>query len=195
MPEPSIVIPTGARPSKACSRDTTRPVICHGYLRRRADGLWLLSTDSYIACALKVHGEAEEGFVPFGALRLLQRGYQGEQVSESMWTVRTDRGHITFDVGESLGKTNPFPDFEKLGVWEGEAADPVAELGVNAHMTRRLAQALGIGENDGCRYEMRKVPLMSPGAVGIPAMLRVTGGHRYPDRIGLQMPVRLGEVS
>lgn len=198
MAAPTIVIPNGARPSKACSRDTTRPLLCHAYLKRREDGLWLLATDAYIACALKVTGEpeADEGFVPFGALKLMQRGYSGEQVSDSAWLVRTDRHTVTFDVGRTVDSSKPFPDFDKLGVWGGEPADPVASIGMNAHMTRRLVQALGVGENSGCRYEMRVCPATtSPASEDIPAMLRVTGGYRYPDRIGVQMPVRLAEVS
>lgn len=198
MAAPTIVIPAGARPSKACSRDTTRPVICHAYLKRRDDGLWLLATDSYIACALKVTAqpEAEEGFVPFGALKLMQRGHRGEQVSDMEWRVRTDLGMVTFDIDLVLSNAKPFPDFYKLGVWGGEAAGPVTTVGMNAHLTRRLAQALGIDENNGCRYDMRAIPMTAPPSSGdLPAMLRVTGGYRYPGRIGVQMPVRLAEVS
>ncbi len=195
----TIILPPGVRPAKACSRDTSRPILCHAYLREREDGWWLLATDAYIAVAIKVQtqGEIVEGYVPFDTLAHMRWGERVvEQLSPTAWRAFTDRGTATHDVGELVATVKkPYPDFEKLGMWEGEPAEPQAELGLNARMTRRLVKALGIAKHHGCRYDLRKPPYWSHAESAPEAMIRVTGGHRYPDRVGLQMPVRLGECS
>lgn len=197
--KPTIILPAGVRPARACSSDTTRPMLCHAYLREREDGWWLLATDAYIAAAIKVEakGDVVEGYVPFGALSDMRYGgLANEQVSATAWAVLTERGRIVYEIPEPVvSSAKPYPDFNVLGMWEGEPAEPVAVIGMNPRFARRLALALGIARHDGCRFEMRKAPGIArpPQSPDLPAMMRVTGGYRYPDRIGLLMSVRLSE--
>jgi hypothetical protein len=170
----SITIPKGCKPSKACSTDRTRSILCHAYLRRHDEVLYLCMTDSYVAVALRVDGDAEEGYVPIGALRLMEAGKVAEQVSETAWRVITNEGLLTFDCGE-MGK---FPDFASLGVWDKPDKGAVDAIGMNTSLMHKIGQALGA--RGGCRMQFI-APLR-------PIYVTPLG---FDVGVALQMPIRI----
>lgn len=185
---PEIYLPTDCQPVKATSRDSYRPALRHAYLRRRDDGWWLLATDSYIALAINVQtaGEIVEGWVPRAVLKHMHgRGiYSAEQLSATAWKLVDGGTTMTFDV---RAPTLDFPDLSKLGLWEYEAALGVSEIGMDPALTLRLSEGLGL-KYVGVRLEFTTVDIK--GAQVSP--MRVTGGiHHFPERVGLQMPVKL----
>jgi hypothetical protein len=171
-----IVVPKGCKPSKACGTDRTRMTLCHAYLQRHADNWWLCMSDSYIAVALKVEakGEVVEGWVPIGALRLMEAGKPGMQVSPTAWKVLTDDGSLTFDCGD-LGT---FPDFAGLGVWTKPECAELAEVGMNTDLMAKIGLALGA--KNGCR--MQFVAPLRP--------IYVTP-LRFDTGVAMQMPIRI----
>ncbi len=183
----SIVIPHRCKVSQVCSKDYTRPILTHAYLRGREDGLWICATDGYIACAVRVSSDvrdAEEGWVPIGALRHMEAGRAAVQMSHTAWRITTNDGYATFDVLPTVTEDNVFPDLEKLNVWGTEGTfEPafVLAMGINPKLMARLGAGLG-AHDYGCRFEfmgalkpIRVTPLSSPDA----------------DRVGLHMPIRL----
>lgn len=187
----SIVIPGKCKPSQGASDDRTRPILTHAYLRRHDGDLWLCTTDSYIAIALKVTGDAQEGYIPIGALRLMERGQKAEQVSTTAWKVWTKEGTVVFDCDDSISGTTAYPDLAKLGIFEQQEKnqhDPIApdkagrwQVGMNPKFMKRIADALGAGDY-GCKFEfvgqlkpIRVLPLQGSGS----------------DRIALLMPIRI----
>jgi hypothetical protein len=171
----TIVIPKGCKPSKACGTDRTRPLLCHAYLRRHDDRWWLCMTDSYIAVALRVEcNGVEEGFVPIGALRLMESGKPGEQVSDTAWKVQTPDGALTFDCGP-MGR---FPDFAGLGLWEKGEAASLDSIGMNGELMAKINAALGA--RTGLRMTF-KGPLR-------PIYVEPLG---FDHGVALQMPIRM----
>lgn len=190
----SIIIPSGCKPWKACSKDETRPVLCHAYLRERDDGWWLLATDSYIAMALKVEprGDLAEGWVPRRALKAIAANRLTEQVDAMSWKVTTNTGHEVIRVPQLIGDTTTFPDLAKFGMWEYEPGEPATAIGMNPRLAWRLYQALGFaGTLGGAKLERTTYEAKTSGE----SPFRVTGGVHFPDRIGLLMPVRLDAVK
>lgn len=178
-----ITVPPRCKPSKACSTDQTRPILCHAYLRRHEGDLWLCAANSYIAVAIKVGGEAEEGFVPVGALRLMERGQSAEQISTTAWRVKTPSdGLVTFDITSRVeGASKNYPDFVDLGVWDRKEGSPLAEVGIDPGLMKQIGDAVGAGEA-GCRFEF----------IGPLKPIRVTPlNDPDGDRVALQMPIRL----
>jgi hypothetical protein len=183
----TISIPAGCKPSVCVSKER-RPTIANAYLRRRDDGLWLLATDSYIAVALKVEGDAQDGHVPVGALRLMERGKHGEQLSATAWRVRSDEDAVTtFDIAGKVAGDNPYPNLDKVGLWGGDL--PGVEsvkfngrvtVGMNAGFMKRIADAFGSGDT-GCRFEM----------TGPLAAIRVAPLRTDIEAVAIQMPIRL----
>jgi hypothetical protein len=178
----TILLPDGCRPHKATSRDAARPALCHGYLRQRGEEWWLLTTDSYIACALKVTvtGDVQEGWVPRSVLKRIARDpffSRPEQVGPAAWKVTTGEGRSTIEI------TPPkrFPDLEKIGVWDTSPGGPLTRIGLDPRLLQRLTWALGLFTR-GVQLEFTS---------GAESPIRVTGGIHFPDRIGLQMPLRL----
>jgi hypothetical protein len=184
-----IVLPSRCKPSVVCSTDRTRPILLHAYLRRRKGALWVCATDSYIAVAIKVEGDAEEGFIPVGALRLMERGQAATQLSKTAWTVKTNDGAVTFDIADKVDGAVNYPDFDKFGLWEdtetakkhGEKADtwPLA-VGINAALMKRIQD--GLGATHGCRFDIA-APLRP---IRVTPLQSVDG-----DRVALQMPMRI----
>lgn len=189
---PTIALPNGCEPWKACSDDHSRPVICHGYLRQHDGAWWLLTTDSYIACALKVRtsGDVREGFVPREAMEAMAEVRpvpQAEQINDRAWKVSVGDGHATFDLS-SLVAPKGYPDLAKLGMWDYEPGAPLGAIGLDPRLTVRLSQALGF------ESPLRGIALEFTSYKGKPpteSAIRVTGGAHFRDRIGLQMPVSL----
>lgn len=183
----SIVIPKGCKPSKACSTDRTRPILTHAYLRQRGDGQWwLCMTDSYIAVALKVVTagvDIYEGYVPVGALRMMEAGKHAEQQSGTAWRVVTNDGLLTFDCGYLDGRPpGQYPDFAGLGVWDKPDGNDVNAIGMNTelpsacpifHITAR--------QKVGCRMDF----------VGPLRPIWVTPLMAEPTGVALQMPILL----
>lgn len=170
-----ILIPKGCKPSKACGTDQTRPILLHAYLRKRDNDTWLCMTDSYIAVALKVEGDVEEGYVPIGALRLMENGKTGTQVSTTAWKVRMPDGTLTFDCGQ----THQFPDFAGLGVWDTFESGAVDAIGMNGEMMARISAALGA--RNGLRMDF----------IGPLRPIHVTPLGLLDHGRALQMPIRL----
>ncbi len=171
----TITIPKGCKPSKACGTDRTRSTLCHAALQRHAGSLWICASDSYIAVAVKVEGDAQEGRIPIGALRLMEQGKPGVQVSETAWKVLTDDGAVTFDCGPLAD----FPKFEGLGVWDKPSSAGVEAIGMDPALMARIGLALGA--RNGCRMQF----------VGPLRPIWVTPLSLGHDGVALQMPIRL----
>lgn len=178
----TISIPHRAQPSAACSKDHTRPILRHGYLRRRDDGsMWLLATDSYLAVAVKVQGDAKEGWVPVAAMRLLERGQAGEQLSATSWRIQTNEGAVTYDIEAQVAGSTNFPCFEKLGVW-GEDERPEGDFnkfGVNPKFVERVGRAVGGTEN----IHLHLAGPLKP--------IRIRSRFLGDDAAALLMPIRI----
>ena len=187
-----ITIPAKCKPSKVVSTDGTRPIIQHAFLRRRDDEYWLLATDSYVAVAINVRGEGQliDGFIPVGALRLMERGQDAEQISATAWKVSTPDGQVTFDIEDRVRGAREFPNFDQYGLWEKPQVDDKAlsqrakgdpfAVGINPDLMKKIADGLG-ANGYGCRFEIA-APLKP---------IRVTPLQATGDRVGLQMPIRL----
>lgn len=173
-----IVLPHGCEPSVVCSTDRTRPVLLHGYLRRRDDDLWLYATDSFIVVGLKVDGDAREGWVPRPVLEALERGDLAEQVSETAWRVGMDGMAVTYDIAGQVGDV-PFPTVSTF-LHDDMEPEAVQSVGLDPALTDRLA--LGLGARWG-------VVLSFSGQL---RAFRVTStGYPATQRVGAQMPVRV----
>jgi hypothetical protein len=178
------------RPWAACSNDETRPVLCHPYLRRRNDGLWLLASDSYIAAAIKVNegteGTVQDGFVPRKVAKLIRRGCEATQLSPTAWKVIVEPGYheATYDVaGLGIGTESKFPDLESIGLWDGPKAgapfDDDIRLKFDPALTQRLNVALGgmYGRGIEARFYGPLTAIHYQGPFG--------------DAFGLQMPMQM----
>ena len=172
----TLVIPKGCKPSKACGTDRTRPMLCHAYLRKHDDAMWLCMTDSFIAVALRVETDAIEGFVPIGVLKLMETGKEGVQVSPTTWKVTVPDGTLTFDCADP--RVAKFPDFENLGVWDRQESNAVDAIGMNGDMMARISAELGA--RNGLRVDF----------LGPLRPLRVTP-LGFDVGVALQMPIRL----
>lgn len=179
----TITIPKGCKPSVCLDRDRVpRPVLRHAYLKRRNDGLWLVATDSYLAIGIKVDGDAQEGFIPGGALRHMERGQESKQLSPTAWQVETEPyATTTYDIAEAIAGQKEYPDLENVGLWggiDGGGFSQEIAVGINPDLMKRVAD--GLGARNGCRFEffgpLRPIPVKPLG---------------HDDRVGLQMPIRL----
>lgn len=176
-----IRLPYRCRPSKACSRDDSRPLFGHAWLKGRDDGMWLLATDSYVAVALKVTGdELVEGFIPFAALGAIERQELVSQVSPTAWVVAHDgMTEVTYDVGDRLD-FGSLPDFDKVcgGALFADGPDLTgAPFAIGARNLRRIGKALG---NDVLQFR----------SGGGEEPVRVLGQNQ-PECRGLLMPIRV----
>lgn len=186
---PMIYLPSNCRPAEACSRDDARPArpaLRHGFLVQRDDGWWLCATDAYIAVAIKVTTTGEglqEGWVPRQILKLMRTAQRAEQISTTGWTVNYGPTKTTVEIRD-LGT---FPDLAKLGLWGTDEEVPVSHIGFDPGLSLRLQRAMFSDGLVGVRLAFTKYKLKdrehSP--------MRMTGGKHHPDRVGLQMPVRL----
>lgn len=182
----SIRLPSSkCRPSEATSRDETRPILTHAYLKQRDDGMWLLASDSVIAVAIKVEttGDVEEGYIPRRALRMMERGRYVVQTAPNAWEhVRGDGERRTWTV--DLG---PFPDLSKLFeglLWDGSALPEVGAdgglVGFDPDLAHRATMALG-----GWSYEPVTAQWYGP--------VKAIRWSCATDRFALQMPIKLSE--
>lgn len=183
---PTFTLPHGARPWKAASKDETRPVLCHGWLRERNDGWWLLTTDSYIACAVKVQttGEIMEGQVPRAVLKLMHKGGDlAAQLPDRAWRVRYDGCEWTLRLPDAPPK---FPNLAALGMWDDPDGGSTDTIGLDSRLSCRLQQAMGSHETGLCLR-------FTAGPNGDPktSVVCVCPTGEPGDRRGLQMPVRL----
>lgn len=182
-------VPARCKLSRVLSADPTRPILTHAFLRRRKDGgTWLLATDSYHAAAIKIEPEGDlvDGFVPAGALRLMERGQKAEQLSPYAWRVETSEGLVTYDVEALLRGSVDFPDFEKLNVWTPPSDSLVDgekgyEFGVNPTFLISASAAIGLAKFEGLRIK----------SYGPLRPLYVYGSTSSTDRVGVVMPVRV----
>lgn len=183
---PTFTLPRGARPWKAASKDETRPILRHGWLREREDGWWLLTTDSSIACAVKVQttGELVEGQVPRAVLKLMHKGGSAAvQLPDRAWRVPYDGADWTLRLRDAPAK---YPDFANLGMWDDPVDGSTDTIGLDPRLSRRLQEAMGSHETGVClRFTAgpKKDPRLS--------VIRVHPTCPPGDRRGLQMPVRL----
>lgn len=182
---PTFTLPRGARPWKAASKDETRPILCHGWLRERDDGWWLLTTDSYIACAVKVQttGEIVEGQVPRAVLKLMRRGSAATQLADRAWRVRYDGCEWTLRLPDDPAT---YPDLAALGMWDDSDGAQTDTIGLYPRLSRRLQAAMGSHETGVC-FRFTAGPKDDPRT----SVVRVCPTGEFGDRRGLQMPVRL----
>lgn len=139
----TIWLPHGCKPSVALSKDETRPILCHAYLKRRDDGLWLYATDSFIAVALKVEGDAEEGYLPGGALRVLEHGRPIEQDAPGKWSRTFKRAGQRQDIAWTVD-LGDYPDFDALGVFNtDDRTGPRQPVLLDPVLIKKVGRALG----------------------------------------------------
>lgn len=176
----TISIPAKCKPSRAASTDKTRPVITHGFLIRHDKELWLCTTDSYVAVAIQVRGDADEGFIPIDALRLMEKGREAEQIDRTTWKVLTPDGTATFDCGIQVGTGRP-PDLAKLGLFDApeKTKEAVFPVGANPTLIKKVSDALGA--SDSCRFDF----------VGPLRPIHVSPPGLGSERRALLMPIRL----
>lgn len=178
----SIRIPKGCKPSKAASTDRTRPILTHGHLRHHDGAMWLCTTNSYIAAAVKIEagGDVMEGYIPIGALRLIEAGRTAWQVGPTAWKVVTPDGFLTYDCGDIRGRSpGEYPGFKSLGVWDPPKAADVSEIGMNTTYMHQIGQA--IGARNGCRMQF----------VGPLRPVWVTPLGVTHEAVAIQMPIRM----
>lgn len=185
----SLRLPAKCKPSKVASTDQTRPLLTHAYLRKHNDVMWLMTTDSYSAVAIKAEGDAKEGWVPIGALRMIERGQEAEQLSATSWKITLPDGYQVFDCASGVTGSTQFPNLDALGLFEpapkadGPAGGAV-EFGLNPDILARLADGLGAsGRYAGGLALHVHAPMKAVRAYAL--------GHPATERVGLFMPIRL----
>jgi hypothetical protein len=157
-------------------------------LTKRKDGMWLVTTNSYLALAVKVRDQdATEGYIPIGALKAMERGQAGEQLSFTAWRVQTEPYAITtFDIGDVVSGATPFPVESVEGhLWgdvpKSEFNGEVA-VGLNPDFLKAIDIAFGHGRyGPSCRLDMT-APLRP---------IRVTSTRPDIEAVAALMPVRL----
>lgn len=183
----TINVPAKCKVSKVASTDKTRPILCHAHITEHDGKMWLCATDSYRAVAVMVDGSGlREGFIPIGALRLIEQGRQCEQLGRYSWRVETPDGSVTFDVESTLKSSKDFPDLAKVGIfdkyeageWTFQKGKPI-NVGFNPEFMASMSAALGA--KFGVRLEM----------VGPLKPTRVFALGNEARGIGLLMPIRL----
>lgn len=173
----TIVLPAKCTPSAVCSRDQTRPILCHAYLKQRDDGLWLYATDSFVAIALKVEGDAEEGYIPRGALKAMENRKLVVQDGPNTWSRTTKRSGATHTQTWSVD-LGPFPDLATLGMFDRDPHDPCPDpVCFDAGLLASVGAALG---NNGLIID----------CIGPLQPIKLAANHHPDERLGILMPIR-----
>ncbi len=179
----TLTIPTGAKPSKALSKDRTRPTLCHAAVRHHAGSTWLTATDSFIAVALELSADAhlEEMLVPREVLEAAERGCEVTQI-ENGWAVDLGWANASARVYES----GRFPDVFHLanGLLLDAQLDLAAEpVGLHLGYLNAAAAALGVKGKAATKLQL----------TGTLKAVRVTRALVLEERrrAAIVMPVRL----
>lgn len=169
----------GLKPSKAVSKDETRPVLQRAYLKRTEDGREEIhATDSYIAVRVPVHApDAAEGFIGVEELTKIEKG---DEFTAANGTVEI--GTVTYQRFETESE---FPDIDKI--WP-EPAKRTLEIGVNAKLLLALAQAVG---SDGVKLTIDLDKVSEDGTYLKTIPVAPLGGPAVGEAEGLLMPIRI----
>jgi hypothetical protein len=201
------VIPNKAKVSKSVSTDQTRPALCSAELRLKGDQWVLEATDSYQLARVPLHVEKDEGPeltegpIPMDALKSIEK--TGAFVANGhVQAVDARNGQPAGPIFARPTRAEGYPvPADALGKWpdtdqlmpEYVAGDTV-EIGLDAELLYRLAQALG---KTGGTAKVRRVKVTVPlsessgrrpnGAYQMlrPMLVEVDGSE------GLLMPIRL----
>lgn len=174
--------PEGTKLEKVASKDKSRPVLTHAFLRIEEGDSgrkgWLEATDSYKLARIPVEVEADdkEGFVPVSALKAAREAKTFEVAVNGDVVAEVEGGQLTL----TQPKTGTFPDVPSILPKEKIAF----EVGINATFLKDLTDAIGAQENVRLSFvadDDGKPNPLKPIQVGI------LGN----DAIGLLMPVRL----
>lgn len=143
-------LPSGCKPSKALSKDSTRPILGQAYIVERDDGLELQATDSYKAVFLPItsstKGDVTPGPISATALKAVEKSYgrsnmlNGEFIANG--DVQVPAGGLTLTRSDS-----PDVDGPNLDAIEGSIGPIVFEVGINAAFLADVAAALGDTRN------------------------------------------------
>lgn len=150
-PKPAVTItaparlPKGCKPSNTLSKDLTRPVLTHGYIRKdRKRGWELLLTDSYQLARIPLvtdrpdaTPDVTEGFLSVEAIKEMDRG---KTITTTKQAMRIDGGYERPRLNDRGHNAMTFPQhFESMYPVH---ARPL-RLGLNAELLHKLAKTLG----------------------------------------------------
>lgn len=194
-----------AKLEKLCSRDQSRPVMTHLYLRIIGEGEerrgYLEGTDSYKLGRVPVELEPgdTEGFVPVEVIKTARKlKTDSIRCNGTLEIIAGDTTLATFP-RENIGQ---FPDVDRLMDLEPARIEGYAwKIGLSAKLLHELAEGLG---TDGVSLEFtatKPAPDPDTGAVNFapsnlrPIVVRPLTNHGAenadPDAIGLLMPLRV----
>lgn len=143
VPKALIRLPKTGKPSKAVSKDKTRPVLLDANLRKLDDYTFQVeATNSYIAVRVpvEVEGRPEPGPIPIKALSEWEKDERREMAAvDGMFML--DDARVTYDRRLPLDpEVSSFPKVNAL--WPAEPARPL-RLRISAKLLKAVADALG----------------------------------------------------
>lgn len=161
-----ISLPGLARPSKACGDDYSRPALSQGWVveQDKDSQRFLVTTDSYIMCRTPVPDDTPLGPISGDAIRHIEDG--GQHRVKDGKVVRREEGVKT----TWKPRYTAAPSLDGA-VFDGEAAEMVVIIGLNAQFLIRLAEAIGahagelkieIPVTDGTTHKPIRVTALNP---------------------------------
>lgn len=183
-----FTLPHRARPSKATSRDETRPALHNGYVVDHDGGRVLLTTDSVIAAVHPVAPDTPATPVSVEALRRIERGDAHESADDGTLTFTPGPGEtVTF----SPPAKQAFPavdTFDRIDFRPGEG-DQVVSIALDPWLLVRLAKALGgfKGDLTGVRLDVKVEGGTTRSVIRVARLVGKPDAEGEP--FGLLMPV------
>jgi len=169
------LLPKGAKPSKALSKDTERPTLCVAFLQETAAGGWeIVGTDSYKLVRIPlnihdandaIHGRLASGPIGADAMNAIERA-GGLALTADGRSFPVDRYGV--EAGATYARPtlgHPYPD---VNVLEPKQDGSEFTIGLDAKSLYELAQSMG-----GTGRNAHKVALtFASGDDGRPSALR-----------------------
>lgn len=187
QPKAMIRMPPTGKPSKAASKDKTRPVLLDGNLRQLEDLTFQVEvTDSYIAVRVpvEVEGRPEEGPIPIKALVEWEKTELREMGAVDGCFLLDD-ARVTYD--RRLPLDPEVSSFPRLGqLWPDEPKKPL-RVCISAKLLKALSDALG---QDAVCLTLDRNAVYGEGSNSYTAAIAVTAMHPSIEATGLIMPIK-----
>jgi DNA polymerase III sliding clamp (beta) subunit (PCNA family) len=188
-----MIVHKSAKVEKAASKDSTRPVLQHLYLRAGKDAGegTLEATDSYMLVRVPVTMEDgdTEGFLPASALTEARKAAD-RYTSEVHVGANGSIEYGTKDGGTvTLARPEPgkFPDTAQL--FPGELS--TFEVGVNPKLLLAAAEAMGCETIRLSFARKRESSIECDSDPLRPITVRPLNGTTSPDAVAIVMPIRI----
>jgi hypothetical protein len=168
------------KPSKAASKDQTRPRLLSAAVVEDGGERFLLATNSYILARIPVDPDTPKVVIAPEALKRIERGDVHEVTDDGAITFKDLTGSVTVQPSE------PAP-FERMPV-EFNEGDQTVTIGLNPELLWNLAQALG-GRHHGVRVTINVADGTTLRAMKVEPF--ADNGPNGKKPYGLLMPIRV----